>query len=170
MLQCVEAGVVDGSKLFVDSSLTDADASNNSVVNTHSLKRYLNKSYMELERRLKESEDAKGEDKSDDANNKDKRKEPDKVNNRYLSTTDPDASIVKRKGKAKLQYQTHRSVDGAYEVITATEVTGGDVNEAHRLTHLMDTHHENTGKNADTVVGDSKYGTIETFYLVMTKQ
>ena len=29
--QCVKAGLVDGSKLFVDASLIDADASNNSV-------------------------------------------------------------------------------------------------------------------------------------------
>ena len=29
--QCVEAGLVDGSKLFVDASLIDPDASNNSV-------------------------------------------------------------------------------------------------------------------------------------------
>ena len=48
VLQCGEAGLIDGSKIFVDSSLIDADASNNSVVDTHSLKRYLNKSYVEL--------------------------------------------------------------------------------------------------------------------------
>jgi len=30
--QCVEAGLVDGNKLFMDSSLIQADASNNSVV------------------------------------------------------------------------------------------------------------------------------------------
>ena len=39
--QCVEAGLVDGNKLFVDASLIDADASNNSVVDTQSLKRHL---------------------------------------------------------------------------------------------------------------------------------
>ena len=36
--QCVEAGLVDGSKIFVDSSLVDANASNNSVIDTRSLK------------------------------------------------------------------------------------------------------------------------------------
>jgi len=50
--QCVEAGLVDGSKLFVDASLIDANASNNSVVNTHKIKKYLNKSYKRLEKRL----------------------------------------------------------------------------------------------------------------------
>lgn len=39
--QCVEEGLVDGSKLFIDSSLIDADASNNSVVDTRSLRKDL---------------------------------------------------------------------------------------------------------------------------------
>lgn len=150
--QCVEAGLVDGSKIFMDSSLTEADASNNSVVDTQSLKRYLNKSYRELERRLEEDEEegkvikAKGE-----------------INKRYISTTDPDASIVGRKGKVKLQYQTHRAVDPAYEVITATDVRPGEVNEAHMMIPLIDKHRGNTGINAETVVADSKYGTINNY-------
>ena len=36
--QCVEAGLVDGKKLFIDASLIDADASNNSVVDSKHLK------------------------------------------------------------------------------------------------------------------------------------
>jgi transposase len=36
--QCVEAGLVDGRKIFIDSSLVDADASNNSVIDTQSLR------------------------------------------------------------------------------------------------------------------------------------
>ena len=47
--QCVQAGLVDGSKIFMDSSMVQADASNNSVVNKESLKRYLNESYQILE-------------------------------------------------------------------------------------------------------------------------
>ncbi len=146
--QCVETGLVDGSKIFVDSSLIDADASNNSVVDTQSLKKYLNKSYLEMEKRLDEEIEARKETK----NNRE-------VNKRYISTTDPDASIVRR-GKAKLRYQTHRAVDAAHEVITAAEVTPGDVNEAHRMVSLMDGHQENTKAKAETIVADSKYGTI----------
>lgn len=41
----------------MDSSLIEADASNNSVVDTQSLRRYLNKSYMELEKRLEEGQE-----------------------------------------------------------------------------------------------------------------
>ena len=45
VIQCVNAGLVDGSKLFMDSSNIQADASNNSVVNNEDIKRYLKKSY-----------------------------------------------------------------------------------------------------------------------------
>jgi uncharacterized protein (UPF0179 family) len=79
-----------------------------------------------------------------------------------MSTTDPDAAIVNR-GKPKLSYQVHRAVDGRAEVITATETTVGDVNEAHVMVPLLESHQANTGRGAETVVADSKYGTIENF-------
>ena len=60
--QCVESGLVDGKKIFVDSSLIQADASNNSVVDTQSLRRHLNKSYRELEKRLEDEVRERGEE------------------------------------------------------------------------------------------------------------
>lgn len=54
-------------------------------------------------------------------------------------------------------------MDERREVITATETTAGDVNEAHVMVPLVEGHHLNTGRRADTMVGDSKYGTIENF-------
>ena len=153
--QCVQAGLVDGSKLFMDSSMVQADASNNSVVNKESLKRYLNKGYQVLEARLEEEQrfsDSDDEPKSGSANRK------------YISTTDPDASVTRRgKGRSKLQYQIHRGVDKKCEVITATEVTPGEVHEAHRLESLIDSHQNNTGRIVETAVADSKYGTIENY-------
>lgn len=153
--QCVKAGLVDGSKIFMDSSLVDADASNNSVVDTHSLKRYLNKSYMELEKRLEEKEDKDNDDDDSSSGSG--------INKRYVSTTDPDASITRTGGKPKLRYQTHRAVDGAYEVITATEVTPGNINEAHRMSSLIETSELNTETRVETVVADGKYGTIRNY-------
>lgn len=152
--QCAQAGLIDGSKLFMDSSMVQADASNNSVVNKESLKRYLNKSYQILESRLEEqrSSGSDGQPKSGAANQK------------YISTTDPDASATRRgKGKSKLKYQVHRSVDQKREVITATEVTPGEVHEAHRLESLIDTHEKNTETTVKTAVADSKYGSIENY-------
>jgi len=149
--QCVEAGLVDGSKIFVDSSLVDANASNNSVIDTRSFRVQLQESYKKLEARLEEKRESIESTRSYV-----------KENSRYISTTDPDAGIVNR-GKPKLSYQVHRTVDGKSEVITATETTSGDVNEAHEMIPLLESHHLNTGIKADTVVADSKYGTIENF-------
>ena len=147
--QCVEASLVDGSKLFVDSSLIEANASNNSVVDRASLRYRLSRHYHELERRLENADNLC-------------EARPGAVNHRYVSTTDPEAAIVAR-GKPKLLYQTHRAVDPQAEVITALEVTRGDVNEAHRLISLWEQHQGNTHRQADTVVADSKYGTIDNF-------
>ena len=50
--QCVYAGLIGGSKLFMDSSNIQVDASNNSVVNKEDIRRYLKKSYRLFEQRL----------------------------------------------------------------------------------------------------------------------
>lgn len=159
VVQCLQAGLVDGSKIFMDSSLIDADASNNSVVNTGSLKRYVNESYQELEKRLDK------ETASEEAVNEAQRgrKSYSDVNARHVSTTDPDASIVRQGGKPRLFYKTHRAVDPLREVITAVEVTPGAVNEAHKMADLIEHHEKNTDKKVTTVVADSKYGTIDNF-------
>ena len=98
--QCVEAGLVDGRKLFMDSSLVDANASNNSVIDTQSLKIHLRKNYEKLEARLEEIKEST-----------DSSRRYEKKNSRYMSRTDPDTAIVNR-GKPKLSYQVHRVVDG----------------------------------------------------------
>jgi len=146
--QCVHAGLIDGSKVFMDASLMEADASNNSVVNQQALSRYLNASYRKLEAQLEQYADTKSG----------------QANRKYVSTTDPDASVVRQgAGGSKLRYKIHRVVDEQAEVITATEVTAGEVNEAHRLPCLIDSHEANTDRTVKTVVADSKYGTIDNF-------
>jgi transposase len=148
--QCMEAGLIDGRKIFVDSSLVDANASNNSVLDTRNLKHQLHKNYKKLEARLEEREST------------DPSRSYEKKNNRYISSTDPDAALVNR-GKTKLSYQVHRAVDGKHEIITATDAAPGDVNEAHLMLPLLEKHEETTEIKAETVVADSKYGTIDNF-------
>jgi transposase len=149
--QCVEAGLVDGRKIFVDASFMDADASMDSLVSVGSIQHRLHKSYAEFERRLEE-QPSDSRDESEHGYQK--------INRRRVSTTDPDSAIT-RDGKPKLAYQVHRAVDEAYEVITASRTTPGDVNEAHLLTTLLDDHQANGARAAETVVADSKYGTVE---------
>lgn len=150
VFQCAQTGLVDGSKLFTDASLVQADASNNSVVNQDSLKKYLNKSYLELEARL-EKEGGQPSKRG-------------KANRKYISTTDPDASVVRQgPGRSKLKYKIHRAVDERCEVITATDVSPGEKNEGHLLMPLMDQHEANTGQKVTTAVADSKYGIKENY-------
>ncbi|MHB8067131.1 MAG: transposase [Desulfobaccales bacterium] len=148
--QCVTAGLVDGSKIFMDSSLIQADASNNSIIAMNSLKSQLNRHYQELEARLAElPEDYKGSGK---------------LNRTHLSTTDPDAAIVsKGKVRSQLSFKTHRAVDAKAEVITATEVTSGAVNEGHLLPDLIDQHTDNTKIQVKVAVGDAQYGTVDNY-------
>jgi uncharacterized protein (UPF0179 family) len=158
VLQCADAGLIDGSKLFMDSSIVQADASNNSVIKKHGLKRYLNKSYQILESRL---EKEKTSSAKDDNNNAPK---SGAANKKHMSTTDPDASVSRRgKGRSKLEYQVHRGVDSKCEIITATEVTPGEVHEAQRLQALIDSHEKNAGATVEVAVADSKYGTLDNY-------
>lgn len=148
--QCAEAGLIDGTKLFTDTSLIDADASNNSVVDTQGLKRYLIRGYRQLECRLDDLQVPKTTP----------------ANSRHISTTDPDASVTRHSGeKSKLRYKTHRAVDQKHEVITATKITPGSVDDGEVLKEMIETHKENTQKELDTVVADSKYGTIDNYLI-----
>jgi transposase len=148
--QCVAAGLVDGARIFLDASLIKADAANNSIINLNSLKSRLNRHYQELEARLAEPcGGGKGQGR---------------LNRTHVSTTDPDASLVSQgKVRSQLSFKTHRAVDGKAEVITATEVTSGAVNEGHRLGDLVDQHTENTDIQVETVVADSQYGTTQNY-------
>jgi transposase len=148
--QCVAAGLVDGSKIFMDSSLVQADASNNSIIALNSLKSQLNRHFQELEARLEEpAADSKGNGK---------------LNKTHLSTTDPDASLVSQgKVRSQLSFKVHRAVDEKVEVITATAVTSGAVNEGHLLAALIDQHTENTLSQVEVVVADSQYGTVNNY-------
>jgi len=138
---------VDGKKIFLDASLVEADASNSSVLDLKSLKGQLHQRYHELEARLEEKEASS-----------DPSRTCEKKNGRYLSATDPDASLINR-GQSKLSYEVHRAVDSQSEIITATEATSGEVNEAHLLVPLLEQHEETTGLPGEIVVADSKCGT-----------
>jgi len=85
-------------------------------------------------------------------------------NRGMVSTTDPDAAVV-RKGPhgPRARYKHHRVVDDLCGVITATETTPGDVEENARLMALVDQHEKHIGGKVETVVADMQYGTAENF-------
>ena len=140
--QCVEAGLVSGDKIFIDSTLIDANASNNSVMDKKTIHRYANisKMYKELEKKLDEKIEKK--------------------EGKYISKTDPDADITRYgNSKAKVRYKEHRGIDEKFGVITGSIVTSGNIGDGQMFSDIVDMHEENTGVRVDTAVGDSKYGT-----------
>lgn len=148
--QCVAAGLVDGAKIHVDSSLNEANASCDSVV----------KGGTELITALKAAYQATAS-KLDDATTP---SAYEAVNDRVVCTTDPDATVV-RKGTQppRPRYHHHRAVDDAHGVITAVETTTGSIAENKRLLPLVEQHEANTGQTVQTAVADRKYGTGENF-------
>src|SRR6266571_4076424 len=96
--QCVEAGLVDGSKLHVDASLVDADAAKESVIKgTPELITALKRAYRATESKLEESS-TPGTYQA--------------VNDRMMSKSDPDAACVRKGGgDSRPRYQNHRVID-----------------------------------------------------------
>jgi transposase len=148
--QCLAAGLVDGKKIHVDASLIEANASRDSVL----------KGSPEMIAALKRIYQAT-ESKLEDTTTPDSRIA---VNDTMVSTTDPDAGLTRMgSGQSRPRYHHHRVVDDAQGVITAVETTSGSIAENKRLMGLVEQHAANTGRAADTVVADSKYGTAENY-------
>lgn len=149
--QCVKAGVVDGRKLHVDSSLIEADASRESVIKgPPELIAALKRAYQATESKL-------GEGVTTPENYQ-------AVNDRMMCQSDPDAAMVSRgRHDSRPRYHHHRAIDDQKGVITAVETTPGSVPENRKLLDLVDQHQTNTGRAGETVVGDHKYGTQDNF-------
>jgi transposase len=104
--QCVGAGLVDGNKIHVDSSLVEANASKDSVI----------KSSPELIAAYKQAYTAQ-ESKLQDTTTPE---HYEAVNDRMVSTTDPDAALVRKgSGGTRPRYHHHRAIDDGLGVITA---------------------------------------------------
>jgi transposase len=144
--QCVAAGLVDGKKLHLDSSLVRADASRDSIVKASpELVAALRQAYARQEQKLEPLETP--------------------VNAGHVSTTDPEATLGKGGGSAasQLSYKHHRVVDDARGVITAVQTTTGCAGDAQQLPGLVQQHENNTGNKAGTAIADKHYGSAENY-------
>jgi transposase len=148
--QCVEAGLVDGSKLHVDASLVDADAAKESVIKgAPPLIAALKQAYQATESKLEQTS-TPGSYQA--------------INDRMMSQSDPDAAMVRKgSGDSRPRYQHHRVIDDQKGVITAIETTPGSIAENKKLMDLVDQHEKNTRCQIQTVVTDHKYGTQENY-------
>ena len=186
--QCVQAGLVNGRKIHMDGSLVDANASNNSVCKGPEV--LIERLRQELRGEMVKLEDQESPPPTLDPAVGPEFPEPStssepssqalsepaappchgtkkyyyRKNRGLVSTTDPDAAMV-RKGPqgSRARYKHHRAVDDLCGVITAVETTAADVEENARLMALVDQHEKNTSCPVETVVADKQYGTVENF-------
>lgn len=148
--QCIAAGLVDGKKIHMDASLIEANASKDSVL----------QGSPEWIAALKQVYQA-AESKLDDTTTP---KDRVGINDRMVSATDPDAGLTRMgSGQSKPRYHHHRAVDDAHGVITAVETTSGTIAENKKLMDLVEQHERNTDQAVETIVADSKYGTVENY-------
>lgn len=140
LAQCINAGLVDGETIHVDSSMIDANASKDTLkcqlrVVSHGL-------YEELE------------DNAEPISQKLEKR---------VSTTDPDARLGKKYGKTTLGYKDHRSVDDKHGIVTATMTTPANVNDEKVLGDVITEHQTNTDTKVKTVAADKAYGIGENY-------
>lgn len=150
--QAQESGLVDGTRIFCDGSLFEANASRKSV-ETVQLVEFSGLSD-ELEKRLDGDGDSSQTSEW-------------RVRTVRRSTTDPDAAVVTKPGAgpARPRYKSHRAIDDRHGVITATTVTPGDADESKYFETLIDQHETNTQTRVESACADTQYGTIENYLL-----
>ena len=140
LTQCVEAGLVDGEIIHVDSSMIDANASKDTL--KCQFRKVSNDLYGELE---------------DSAEPIEPKLE------RRISTTDPDARLGRKYGKTTLGFKDHRSVDDKHGIVTATVTTPANVNDEKVLADVIEEHNANTGTKVKTIAADKAYGIGENY-------
>lgn len=152
--QCVAAGLVDGSKLHVDSSLVRADAARDSIVQgPPELVTALRQAYAREEQKLEEASQ-------------------EGVNATHVSMTDPEATLARGGGApvSQLSYKHHRAVDDAHGVITAVKTTTGQAGDAAQLPDLVEQHQVHTGSRVQCAVGDKHYGSAENYRYCQSRE
>ena len=88
-----------------------------------------------------------------------KRPKSNERGDRLVSDVDIDArwSMRQRGKKAFVGYKEQIATDEKHEIITAAEVTPGNVDDTTQLQQLLDDHERNTGQRPEAAAGDSGY-------------
>jgi len=142
--QCIEAGLVDGQTIHLDSSMIDANAS---------------KDKLQVQLRIV----------SGDLYNQLEENAEDQAVGKKISSVDPDARLGKKYSKTTLGYKDHRTVDDKYGIITSTTTTPANVCDNHVLPTAVEAHESNTGQKIETAAADKIYGTLDNYEYLHNK-
>ena len=192
---CQDAGLIEGKKLFLDATLIKANASMDSLV-SRPIYQELNQTsdeYLETlwkENPLSEESQQTETDKSDlledqpalgageEGRGKDSGSrrqstkdtaapgERLKTNERWVSRTDPEASIITYEDRRGLflAHKVHIAVDGGKaRIVTAVQTTPGGWAESHKAIALIGQHTWKLRNQPEEVCADRAYGTKEVY-------
>jgi transposase len=152
--QAVGHGMVPGYVLYTDSTHLKADANKNKFT-----KETIAKSRADYWEAL----DAAVEMDRSERGLKPlpaKEREPDDTVTR-VSTTDPDSGYMMREGKPEgFFYLDHRTVDSAFNIITDTHTTPGNINDSRVYLARLDRQIERFGFDVHAVGLDAGYATV----------
>ena len=135
--QCINAGLVDGETLYIDSSTIDGNVDIDKV----------RPQLRQLSEQLTDKLDG----------------DPQEELAKRVSPADTDARIGRKYGKSTLGYKDHRGVDDKHGIITATITTPANVNDDKVLTDVITSHQFKSGTKAKKAVADKGYGTIANY-------
>jgi transposase len=161
---CRQAGLMDEGPVYVDSTLIRAGASMDSLVRREdrvqpplSIKEYL--------QRLEQEADLDAAEDSDSDGGPSPPVKPLPPNQKLVSRTDPEATLVDRPDFGRhLAYKAHLVVAGRKgQVITAAVATTGAAADEHLLGEVLWQHRRLSKLGVPEVVADAKYGTTFNF-------
>lgn len=149
---CEARGLIQGRRLYVDSTLVDADAALDSVRSRQILRQLPGKP---------ESYLAKLELEADEGRSRPDRKRRMRiVGEEVASRTDPDAALISRRAgrKPRLVHKVHVAVDGGQSrIVTAVTAVPAGHGDGQGLPAVLDQHHLNCGSAPEEVVADTGY-------------
>ena len=161
---CEARGLVQGDVLFIDSTLTEANASMQSLRSRELLGQRLRPT-QQFVAELWET-NTEGEEEGERPGRVDKPR-PDRGvrNERSASSTDPEAQVVARRGKpAVLAHKVQIVVDGGgARIITAVDARPGSEHDSHTVARMLDKHASIVGRPVRELVADSGYSSEVAF-------
>ena len=152
---CLEAGLVGGDTLHMDSTLIRANVSWESLTTEYS-----DRVWDANQSGEPESESAPPSAPSSPTASRPGPAKKEGKKKKKRSRTDPEASMATNRQDRPLEpsYKQHTVVDDKTGVIVAVEVTTGEKNEGEHLLTMLAEAETNTGCPAEMLTGDGAYG------------
>lgn len=161
---CEERGLVQGDVLFIDSTLSDANAARDTLRSRALAGPRLSEpaqfvaDLFTINEASPEPEPPR--EKGGTGPKPGPLQKPPRLRTSLVSTTDPDAEVQTRhNGRSRLVYKTQVVVDGGKaNIITAVDVGPAGDSDASSIGKMLDKHQQNLGRAPRELVGDSGYG------------